>query len=59
MSPQDMFKGDGKYLDWDDEGLPTKLADGSEVTGSQKKKMKKEWLRQKKIHEDYLAKSQA
>jgi cysteinyl-tRNA synthetase len=56
VSPQDMFKGDAKYQEWDAEGLPTKLADGSEVPKSQVKKLKKEWERQKKLHDEYRAK---
>ena len=51
-----MFKGDAKYQECDAEGLPAKLADGSEVPKSQVKKLKKEWERQKKLHEEYLAK---
>ncbi|KAK4107846.1 hypothetical protein N656DRAFT_792911 [Canariomyces notabilis] len=56
VPPQEMFKGDPKYQDWDADGLPSKLADGSEVPKSQVKKLKKEWDRQKKLHEEYLAK---
>ncbi|KAK4149525.1 tRNA synthetases class I (C) catalytic domain-containing protein [Chaetomidium leptoderma] len=56
VSPLEMFKGDAKYQEWDAEGLPSKLADGSEVPKSQVKKLKKEWERQKKLHEEYLAK---
>jgi cysteinyl-tRNA synthetase len=56
VSPQEMFKSDAKYQAWDAEGLPTKLADGSEVPKSQLKKLKKDWDRQKKLHDEYLAK---
>ncbi|AEO63871.1 uncharacterized protein THITE_2141877 [Thermothielavioides terrestris NRRL 8126] len=56
VPPQEMFKGDAKYLEWDADGLPTKLADGSEVPKSQAKKLKKDWDRQKKLHDEYLAK---
>ncbi|KAK3332790.1 tRNA synthetases class I (C) catalytic domain-containing protein [Cercophora scortea] len=56
VSPLEMFKGDAKYQEWDAEGLPTKLADGSEVPKSQTKKLKKEQERQKKVHEEYLVK---
>jgi len=56
VPPQDMFKGDERYSEWDDEGMPTKLKDGSEVPKAQIKKLKKEWDRQKKAHSDYLAK---
>ena len=37
--------------------MPTLLADGTEVTKGQLKKLKKEWEKQKKVHEDYLAKN--
>ncbi|KAK0708022.1 tRNA synthetases class I (C) catalytic domain-containing protein [Lasiosphaeris hirsuta] len=56
IPPQEIFKSDAKYQDWDAEGLPTKLADGSEVPKSQVKKLKKDWDRQKKLHEEYLSK---
>ncbi|KAL2018614.1 hypothetical protein VTK56DRAFT_584 [Thermocarpiscus australiensis] len=56
VPPLEMFKGDAKYREWDADGLPTKLADGSEVPKSQVKKLRKEWERQKKLHEEYLAK---
>lgn len=56
LSPQDMFKSDAKYTEFDADGLPTKLADGNEVPKSQAKKLKKEWEKQKKLHEEYLAK---
>jgi len=56
LSPQDMFKADEKYQEWDADGMPTKMADGSEVPKSQLKKLKKESDRQKKLHEEYLAK---
>lgn len=51
-----MFRADAKYQEWDAEGFPTKLADGSEVPKSQLKKLKKEWERQKKVHEEYRVK---
>ncbi|KAI1340880.1 tRNA synthetases class I (C) catalytic domain-containing protein [Xylariaceae sp. FL0016] len=46
VSPQDMFKGDDKYSEWDAEGLPIKMKDGSE----------KEWDRQTKAHNQWKAK---
>ncbi|CCF40204.1 hypothetical protein CH063_10838 [Colletotrichum higginsianum] len=51
-----MFKGDDKYGEWDGEGLPTKLKDGSDVPKSQLKKLQKQWQSQKKAHEEYLVK---
>ncbi|KAK4221503.1 tRNA synthetases class I (C) catalytic domain-containing protein [Podospora fimiseda] len=56
VSPQEMFKNDPKYQDWDADGLPTKLADGTELPKSQSKKLKKDWDRQKKLHDEYLVK---
>ena len=49
-----MFKT-GAYSAWDEDGLPLKDAKGEEITKSQKKKLKKEWDRQKKAHETWLA----
>ncbi|KAF2971814.1 hypothetical protein GQX73_g1714 [Xylaria multiplex] len=56
IAPQDMFKGDDRYSEWDSEGMPTKLKDGSEVPKAQLKKLKKEWDRQTKVHGEYITK---
>ncbi|KAL7625165.1 cysteinyl-tRNA synthetase [Parahypoxylon ruwenzoriense] len=56
LAPEDMFKGDDKFSEWDAEGMPTKMKDGSEVPKSQLKKLKKDWDRQKKAHSEYQAK---
>jgi cysteinyl-tRNA synthetase len=56
VAPQQMFKGDERYSEWDAEGMPTKMKDGSEVPKTQIKKLKKEWDRQKKVHGEYLTK---
>ncbi|OTB18873.1 hypothetical protein K445DRAFT_54461 [Daldinia sp. EC12] len=56
VAPEEMFKSDDRYSEWDAEGLPTKMKDGSEVTKSQLKKLKKDWDRQKKAHGEYKAK---
>ncbi|XXG99857.1 hypothetical protein Hte_006198 [Hypoxylon texense] len=53
--PEDMFKNDERYSEWDAEGVPTKMKDGSEVPKSQMKKLKKEWERQKKAFAEYQA----
>mmetsp|Transcript_4359 Transcript_4359/g.8390 ORF Transcript_4359/g.8390 Transcript_4359/m.8390 type:complete len:233 (-) Transcript_4359:282-980(-) len=46
IDPKDLFKVapefEGKYSKFDDTGLPTHLADGTEVTKSAKKKLEKE-----------------
>lgn len=59
VRPEDLFKADERYSEWDANGLPTKLKDGSEVPKSQLKKLTKEWDRQKKAHADYLVKTGA
>ncbi|KAH6691326.1 cysteinyl-tRNA synthetase [Plectosphaerella plurivora] len=57
VSPADMFKSDDKYSEWDAEGLPTKLREGGgEVPKNQLKKLQKDWQKQKKLHEEYVAK---
>ncbi|KAG9229771.1 tRNA synthetases class I (C) catalytic domain-containing protein [Amylocarpus encephaloides] len=57
VSPLDMFRSDEKYSAWDEEGLPTTLADRSEIPKSALKKLRKDWDRQKKAHEDWKAKN--
>ncbi|CDO92791.1 unnamed protein product [Kluyveromyces dobzhanskii CBS 2104] len=52
LSPQDMFKNN-QYTEWDEDGLPIKDKDGNEVTKSMTKKLKKQWLAQKKLHEEF------
>ena len=47
-----MFKKDAKYSAWDEQGVPTKMADGNEVPKSQIKKLKKDWDRQKKLYDE-------
>ncbi|KAF2021267.1 hypothetical protein BU24DRAFT_416926 [Aaosphaeria arxii CBS 175.79] len=54
ISHKDMFKSD-EYSAWDADGMPTKDKEGNDVPKSKSKKLKKEWDRQKKLHEDYLA----
>ncbi|GMG21628.1 unnamed protein product [Ambrosiozyma monospora] len=62
LSPLDMFKTEEfkkLYSEWDDEGLPTKTVQGEEVTKSAKKKLAKQQNQQKKLHDEYLKKTQA
>ncbi|KAK1759911.1 hypothetical protein QBC47DRAFT_357730 [Echria macrotheca] len=56
VPPHEYFKSDKKYAEFDGDGVPTRLADGSEVPKSQVKKLRKEWERQKKVHEEWVAK---
>ena len=55
LNPLEMFKADKEFSEWDEEGLPTKDANGEVVAKSRAKKLKKDWERQKKLHEAYLA----
>ncbi len=59
VKPEDMFKNDARFSAWDADGLPTKTKDGEDVPKSAAKKLKKDWDRQKKAHEDWLKKSKA
>lgn len=47
-----------EYSAWDAEGLPTMDAVGEEITKSRSKKLRKDWERQKKLH-DIWKKSQS
>ncbi|KAF2705759.1 hypothetical protein K504DRAFT_448217 [Pleomassaria siparia CBS 279.74] len=43
-----------EFSEWNDDGLPTKDAEGKEIAKSRTKKMAKEWEKQKKLHDEYL-----
>ncbi|KAK6858079.1 cysteinyl-tRNA synthetase [Apiospora arundinis] len=53
---EDMYRSDERYNEWDADGMPTKMKDGSEVPKSQLKKLKKDWDRQKKANTEWQAK---
>ncbi|KAL2362902.1 hypothetical protein RJZ56_004193 [Blastomyces dermatitidis] len=44
-----------EFSAWDEDGLPTRDAAGEEITKSRSKKLRKDWERQKKAHEAWLA----
>ncbi|KAF2220700.1 tRNA synthetases class I (C) catalytic domain-containing protein [Elsinoe ampelina] len=52
LDPKEMFKTD-EFSAWDEEGMPTKDKEGKEVAKSRSKKLKKEWERQKKLHDEW------
>lgn len=58
VPPEDMFKKDERYGAWDEQGLPTKMKDGSDVPKSQLKSLKKLWEKQKKAHDDLRSKGE-
>jgi cysteinyl-tRNA synthetase len=53
VSPMDMYKGDERFSEWDEEGMPVKMKSGEEVPKSQLKKLRKGWEKQKKLWEEY------
>ncbi|KAK5146055.1 cysteinyl-tRNA synthetase [Rachicladosporium monterosium] len=54
VSPLEIFRT-SEYSAWDAEGLPTHDAEGKEVAKSRGKKLRKEWERQRKLHESWVA----
>ena len=53
LSHLEMFRT-SEFSEWDAEGLPTKDKEGSEVAKSRGKKLRKEWERQRKLHEAWV-----
>jgi cysteinyl-tRNA synthetase len=54
VNPQDMFRTD-EYSEWDEDGIPTKDAQGEEVTKSKRKTLKKAWDKQKRLYDAQVA----
>ncbi|KAK1764669.1 putative cysteine--tRNA ligase [Phialemonium atrogriseum] len=44
-----------EFSEWDADGVPVKDASGKEVSKSRRKKLVKEWEKQKAMHEEWLA----
>ncbi|EWC47504.1 hypothetical protein DRE_00472 [Drechslerella stenobrocha 248] len=62
LSPLVMFKegpGSEEWSEWDEEGIPTKDKSGEAVAKSKGKTLKKAWLLQNKLHEQYLTWAQS
>ena len=53
QSHTDMFRTP-EYSAWDDDGIPIRDTDGEELPKSRIKKLKKDWERQKKLHEKWV-----
>ena len=53
LNHKEMFRSP-EFSAWDDDGLPTKDKDGEEITKSRRKKLQKDWERQKKLHEAWM-----
>lgn len=54
LSHLEMFRTN-EYNAWDTDGIPTHDAAGEEINKSRAKKLRKDWERQKKAHEAWLA----
>lgn len=54
LSHLEMFRT-SEFSAWDAEGVPTADAEGKEVAKSRAKKLRKDWERQKKLHEAWTA----
>ena len=54
VNPQDMFRTE-EYSEWDGDGIPTKDAQGEEVTKSKRKTLKKAWDKQKRLYDAQVA----
>lgn len=52
LSHHDMFRTD-EYSEWDTDGIPVRDKEGKEITKTRGKKLRKEWERQKKLHETW------
>ena len=53
LSHLEMFRTE-EYGEWDQDGIPIKDREGNEITKSRGKKLRKEWERQRKLHEKWL-----
>lgn len=53
-----IFRTSDEYLDWDEFGIPIVDAAGNAVPKNRRKKLVKEWEKQKKRHEGWLAMQQ-
>lgn len=54
INPRLMFRILHEYQEWDDNGIPTVDVTGKEVSKSRRKKLGKEWEKQKKRHDEWL-----
>lgn len=55
VDPRSMFKTSDEYLEWDENGIPALDATGTMVSKSRRKKLLKEWEKQRKLHEEWRA----
>ncbi|KAF4462761.1 cysteinyl-tRNA synthetase [Fusarium albosuccineum] len=58
IDPLLMFRA-SEYSEWDENGIPTVDAAGSALSKNRRKKLVKEWEKQKKRHDEWLATQRA
>jgi cysteinyl-tRNA synthetase len=58
VDPLLMFRASDEYSEWDENGIPTVDAVGNVVAKNKRKKLVKEWEKQNKRHEEWLAMQQ-
>eukprot|EP00958_Prasinococcus_capsulatus_P024850 scaffold3971_cov417-Prasinococcus_capsulatus_cf.AAC.6 len=59
VPPAELFKSGAnrtKYSEWDEDGLPTKTAQGEDMTKNALKACRKEQAQQARVHDELLAK---
>jgi cysteinyl-tRNA synthetase len=44
----------GTYSSWNEDGLPLTDGEGQELSKNQGKKVSKDWVAQKKLHDEFL-----
>jgi cysteinyl-tRNA synthetase len=54
VNPQEMFKDNSLYSEWDEAGIPSKDVQGEEITKSMKKRLLKQYQQQDKLYQEYL-----
>jgi len=55
VAPSLMFLNSSEYSEWDENGVPTLDAAGNPVSNNRRKKLIKEWEKQQRRHEEWLA----
>lgn len=58
IDPLLMFRSSDGYSEWDESGIPTVDAEGNVVAKNRRKKLVKEWEKQKKRHQEWIATQQ-
>lgn len=58
LNPADMFRTE-EFTEWDEDGVPVKDREGKEIAKNRVKKLRKDWERQKKLHDSWAEKNKA